>query len=438
MQINIFDQTKYDEKLKELFVRFPSVQKQGFGGAYKPGLQHMMDFCAALGHPEESLRAVHVAGTNGKGSTASMITSALAACGHRTGLYTSPHILDFRERMRIVGQDGVTLVPKEWVWDFILRYEHTFDELDLSFFEITTGMAFKWFADEGVDRAVIEVGLGGRLDSTNVITPEVTVITSIGLDHCALLGDTRSLIAHEKAGIFKKNVPAVAGQLDDETRPVFEQDAAAAGCTITFAETGEPTLWDSREQMLPRMDLQGHWQEYNLRTALTALDIIEPGFPREEVQSALERTAARTDFHGRWEMISRCPDVLCDIGHNPPALKANFAQLQEYLDNGRYSSLTIVYGVMADKDLDGILPLMPHEASLVLVAPDTPRALPVGQLEERVLAYRSKAGLPVDNVRTAASVTDGIRLATSSAPIDGLVYIGGSTFVVSEAATYFE
>lgn len=436
--VKTFDETIYNDKLQELFVRFPSVQKQGFDGAYKPGLQHMRDFCEVLGHPETKFRSVHVAGTNGKGSVANMLASALAACDRRTGLYTSPHILDFRERMRIVDANGVRMVSKEWVWDFITRYEDTFNDLDLSFFEITTGMAFKWFADEGVDWAVIEVGLGGRLDSTNVITPEATVITSIGLDHCALLGDTRQLIAAEKAGIFKPGVPAVAGQLDDETAEVFKQKAEEVGCTLTFAPQTAPSLWDERAEILPLMDLQGQWQEYNLRTALTVIDIIEPTGSRDAIREAIIHTAARTDFHGRWEMLSREPDIICDIGHNPPALTVNFAQLRSYLSEGRYSSLTIVYGVMADKDLDGILPLIPSEASLVLVAPDTPRALPVGQLEARVLAFRETVGLPADRVRRATSVAEGISLAIASASPDSLIYIGGSTFVVSEATTYFD
>ena len=223
------NEAQYQHKLEELFVRFPSVQSSGFGDAYKPGLEHMEAFSALLGHPDRKFRTIHVAGTNGKGSVANMLASALAATGLRVGLYTSPHILDFRERMRILdpGSDSpARLIGKPEVWDFISRWEETFDTLELSFFEITTGMAFRWFADEKVDLAVIEVGLGGRLDSTNIITPEVSVITSIGLDHCAMLGDTREAIAGEKAGIFKPGVPAVVGTRDGQTAPVFEASAA--------------------------------------------------------------------------------------------------------------------------------------------------------------------------------------------------------------------
>ena len=206
---NCFDKA-YNDKLEAIFTRFPSVQKVPFGDAYKPGLDHMIRFAALLGDPQGNFRTIHVAGTNGKGSVANMLASALSSAGLKVVLYTSPHILDFRERMRIL--DPPSLVPKEYVYDFLCRYEKDMDELDLSFFEITTGLAFKWFSDEKVDVAVIETGLGGRLDSTNIIKPDLSVITSIALDHCALLGDTLEEIAGEKAGIFKQGVPALVGE----------------------------------------------------------------------------------------------------------------------------------------------------------------------------------------------------------------------------------
>jgi len=418
------NETDYQLKLEELFVRFPSVQKSGFGDAYKPGLAHMEAFNALLGHPDKDFRTIHVAGTNGKGSVANMLASALAATGLKVGLYTSPHILDFRERMRILdaGSDGpARLVRKQEVWDFISRWEETFDRLDLSFFEITTGMAFRWFADEKVDLAVIEVGLGGRLDSTNVITPEVSVITSIGLDHCAMLGDTRAAIAGEKAGIFKPGVPAVVGSRDAETAPVFEARAALVGCPLYFADADQrccsaessasakssaaslpapvvpggqgdcsaKSSASAKSSTIPlsavvsEMDLQGEWQAENLRTVLKVLEVMEIE-PTEVVLQAIEHTARRMEFHGRWEMLRRDPDILCDIGHNPPALARNFTQLQQYLDEGRYDRLIIVYGVMADKDLDGIIPLMPADAIYIAVAPDTPRAMKADVLFDKL------------------------------------------------------
>lgn len=476
MQKFDMNRKEYQHKLEELFVRFPSVQKTGFGEAYKPGLEHMEEFDALLGRPSSAFRTVHVAGTNGKGSVANMMASALAATGLKVGLYTSPHILDFRERMRIL--DGrsdrpVYLIGEQDVWDFITEEEEDFKRLDLSFFEITTGMAFWWFAKEKVDIAVIEVGLGGRLDSTNIITPEVAVVTSIGLDHCAQLGGTRAEIAGEKAGIFKPGVPAVVGTRDAETGPVFEARAAAVGCPLAFADENLSSSSPHRsfmETILNKMDLQGEWQAENLRTVLVALGFMGIGIS-DNVVSALEHTASRMDFHGRWEMLRRNPDVLCDIGHNPPALKRNFAQLEDYLADGRYDRLVIVYGVMADKDLDGILPLMPREATYIAVAPDTPRAM-----KADVLYGKLSAALP-GQVVFGSSVAEGLRIAfglavgpsaavcsasqashadpfrenaaESPQPIlhaigseseskrggKVLIYVGGSTFVVSEAVT---
>ena len=537
--------SEYQHKLERIFVRFPSVQNTGFGEAYKPGLAHMEEFDTRMGNPSKGFRSIHVAGTNGKGSVANMLASALAATGLKVGLYTSPHILDFRERMRILdGSTGepVYLISKDDVWDFLSRWEESFDELKLSFFEITTGMAFWWFAKEKVDVAVIEVGLGGRLDSTNIITPEASVVTSIGLDHCAQLGSTRAAIAGEKAGIFKPGVPAVVGTRDAETAPVFEAAASAADCPLIFAdgEQGDCSAFSSAfakcstipllssssesgtgsekllaragtqafqaqhlqkntdnsnkslgpenadsesgtgsekllaragtqafqamyrtgriEKLLEEMDLQGEWQAENLRTALTVLAVLGTE-PSEEVLQAIAHTAGRMDFHGRWELLQRDPDVLCDIGHNPPALARNFAQLEEYLRTGRYDRLIIVYGVMADKDLDGIIPLMPREADYITVAPDTPRSLKADILFEKL-----SAAFP-GRTFFGGSVASGIELALGLAadlglhlpgtgrrgasarsnrsqpevrlPIPNgckpLIYIGGSTFVVSEA-----
>ena len=216
-----FSEERYDEMLGRIFVRYPSVQNNTFSTAYKPGLQHMVDFCSVLGNPQDSYPTVHVAGTNGKGSVSNMIAASLMEVGYRVGLYTSPHIVDFRERMRVDGK----MVPKEWVYDFMTRNSETFSRLDLSFFEITTGMAFAWFAEQKVDVAIIEVGLGGLLDSTNIIRPILSIVTSIGLDHCDLLGNTLAEIATQKAGIFKEGVPALVGEVLPETRPVFERIA---------------------------------------------------------------------------------------------------------------------------------------------------------------------------------------------------------------------
>ena len=432
------DEELYNHKLEELFVRFPSVQNVGFNDAYKPGLAHMEAFNSELGHPDRAFRSIHVAGTNGKGSVANMTASALAATGLKVGLYTSPHIIDFRERMRATDENGrAFLISKEDVWQFICEWEESFDRLNLSFFEITTGMAFWWFAKQKVDVAVIEVGLGGRLDSTNIITPELAVVTSIGLDHCAMLGDTRAAIAGEKAGIFKQGVPAVVGSRDEETAPVFVSRAAEISCPLTFADEHPLAQWaDAAGSIASAMDLRGDYQAENLRTVLTVLDILRVK-DSPEVRDAIANTAERMDFRGRWDLVGEKPDIICDIGHNPPALARNFAQLEDYLARARYTRIIIVYGVMKDKDLDGIIPLMPLEAEYITVSPGTARAMDADVLYSRCLEGLTARGLAPEKVMRGGSVAEGLSLAMKLAggnPEKTLIYIGGSTFVVSEAA----
>ena len=402
---------QYNRLLEELYNRHPSVQNTGFtAGSYKPGLAGMERFDAALGHPSRQFRSIHVAGTNGKGSVSSMLAAALAATGLRVGLYTSPHLVDFRERIKLVGPDGWSMIPREDVFRFLTENELD----DLSFFEITTGLAFWWFAAQQVDVAVIEVGLGGRLDSTNILTPELAVVTSIGLDHCALLGATRGAIAAEKAGIFKPGVPALCGQRDDETAPVFEARASVVPCPLFFAEDFDVELFDT--------DLTGPCQPANLRTALAALELLGIGPDRE----ALAHTAARTGLRGRWERLCENPEVICDIGHNPPALEINFRRLRE---SGR--PLLIVFGIMADKDLEGIKPLMPRDAHYFLVAPQGERALPADRLAARLEGF---------DCTVCGDVQTGVRQALEAARNTPgcLLYIGGSNFVVAEAVGLFD
>ena len=450
-----FSESRYGALLEEIFQRFPSVQKTDFATAYKPGLAGMEAFCEALGHPERAFKSIHVAGTNGKGSVSSLLASALAGVGIRTGLYTSPHLVDFRERARIVAGDSFELIPKDYVFDFLTTWKPYFVEHDLSFFEITTGLAFKWFADAGVDAAVIEAGLGGRLDSTNVLTPELALVTTIGLDHCALLGNTLEAIAGEKAGIFKPGVPALVGESDPETDPVFDEKAWML-CPLTYADKIRPSLWHRRQDILKKMDLQADVQEKNLRTVFAAVDILKqiPGFKAladtEGVLAGLAGAARRTGFRGRWERLSELPFVICDIGHNPQALQYNFAQLRRYVEEGRCSSLIIVYGIMADKDLDGILPLMPADATYIFTAPQTARALPAGELLKRYTAFQggrpSLRTYAADSVRQAVQMALQLaqtlsqqtnRSASASKPVPPLVFIGGSAFVVAEALPLF-
>ena len=462
-----YSEKLYKDKLEAIFTRFPSVQKVPFGDAYKPGLDHMEKFAALLGNPQEKYRTIHVAGTNGKGSVANMIASALSSAGLKVGLYTSPHIIDFRERARILlpsaaapsgslrfvpypgkcPPEGLpteepvepSLVPEEYVFDFLCRYEADMDELDLSFFEITTGLAFKWFADENVDVAVIEVGLGGRLDSTNIITPDLAIVTSIALDHCALLGDTLEDIAGEKAGIFKPGVPALVGEYLPETRPVFEKQASEVECPLTFAQDAELSMGGLIPEILENMDLKGKYQEKNLRTVLAAIDILarNPFYSKlsdqDAVADAICHTASRAGFHGRWEMVRKDPMIIADLGHNPAALKENFAQLEVMMASGEYSSLIIIYAVMADKDLDGIMPLMPEGATYVLTGLESKRALPVGELTRKMETFLEEAGKSFKIVETG-SVKEAISAALSlDMDRNPLIFIGGSTYLLSEA-----
>lgn len=467
-----YSEAAYAAMTERIFERFPSFQKVG-GQAYKPGIDNMLFFDSLAGHPHSKYTTVHIAGTNGKGSVSNIIASVLAASGLRTGLYTSPHILDFRERMRILdgrsGVEQVEYIEKKEVWDFVGRWESTFDHLGLSFFEITTMMAFDWFASREVDIAVIETGLGGRFDSTNIIAPALSIITNIGLDHCDMLGNTLGEIAFEKAGIIKPGTPAVVGESDPETDPVFERkvlytnlaDAVYMGdrkrimSLLTFADRTVPTLWERKDGILKRMDLQGSYQEKNLRTVLASLDVLASGqvtagcpvlaplarlSPEAEIR-AIEHTAGRMDFHGRWEKLGDSPLVIADIGHNAHGLRYNFSQLETCLRNGACTDLIVVYGIVADKDLDTILPLMPQDAFYIFTNSSGKRALPAGKLLERYLDFRAgsdsgtvraeSVGNVADAVSEALSVAEKIIAAEAGAK--PLVYIGGSTFVVSEA-----
>lgn len=413
----VYSEEAYERRIEALFEKHQSVQNVGFSGAaYKPGLEAMERLDSVLGSPSSRIRTIHVAGTNGKGSVSSMLAACLSASGLRVGLYTSPHLVDFRERMRIIDEG---MISRQEVWDFLEEYDAQLD--GLSFFEVTTGMAFKWFADREVDVAVIEVGLGGRLDSTNIITPELSIITSIGLDHCAILGDTREAIAAEKAGIFKPGVPALVGFTDEETAPVFDRIAAQQHCPLFYADDFDTELPAGIE-----LDLKGPCQDLNIRTVLASLELLDIVPDSYALSHVIELSGLR----GRWERISEDPEMVCDIGHNPPALKINFARLSA-LDR----PVVIVYGIMADKDLASISALMPSSARYVLCAPATSRSMRVGDLRETLAALR-----PDLDICSAETVSEAVDIARRYALEDPrtLIYIGGSTFVVSEAVQYIE
>ena len=495
----IFSEERYEEMIEKLFVRFPSFQKSG-SSAYKPGIANMEFFDQLAGHPHRNYKIIHVAGTNGKGSVSNMLASVLAAQGFKVGLYTSPHILDFRERMRVISEEGgqlSRLVSKEYIWDFVNSWQDTFDHLDMSFFEITTSIALSWFAHEEADFVVLETGLGGRLDSTNIVTPVLSVITNIGLDHCDLLGNTLPEIAFEKAGIIKPKVPVVIGESHPETDPVFERKVlytnlpesefmgsrTAIMSLLIFADKIEPEHWDRHDEILAEMDLQGSYQHKNLRTVLAVLGVLQhhtlsatqapshcvgpdrsccrrlfaakvrwtvcpvahdpyPGVRKclfhqtgYDFIEALVNTAKRTDFHGRWEKLSDNPYMICDIGHNEHGLRHNFAQLSKMIAEGERSKLIIVYGSVADKDVDSVIHLFPEDAVYVFTQADSHRALPAEKIEAKYLAHCSESGRQPCPFHCVPRVADAVALAYTLAGKEDnpIIYIGGSTYVVSEA-----
>ena len=449
----IFSEKAYDEMIGKLFVRFPSFQKTG-ASAYKPGIGNMEFFDQLAGHPHRQYKTIHIAGTNGKGSVSNMLASVLAAQGLKVGLYTSPHILDFRERIRVIsGDEPFRLISKEEVWSFVMQWQETFDHLDMSFFEITTSMALTWFARQEVDVVVLETGLGGRLDSTNIVNPVLSVITNIGLDHCDMLGETLPEIAFEKAGIIKPKVPVVIGESHPETDAVFERKVlytnlpeplfmgsrTAIMSLLTFADKVEPELWAQHEDILQKMDLQGEYQRKNLRTVLAALDVL--GAKGNFVREALIRTAERTGFRGRWEKLSDNPYVICDIGHNEHGLKYNFAHLERMKSEGRCTDLIMVYGSVADKDVDSVIHLMPKDAIYVFTQAQGKRALPAENIRDRYLTFCEENSRSIDRVHCAGTVVEAMNLAyeiaagivAADADARPLIYVGGSTYVVSEA-----
>jgi dihydrofolate synthase/folylpolyglutamate synthase len=460
----IFTEENYAEMIQKLFHRFPSFQKAG-AGAYKPGIANMEFADQLMGHPHRKYRIIHVAGTNGKGSVSNMLASVLAACGMKVGLYTSPHILDFRERMRVVSDTGYELIPELDVWNFVQQWQDTFDHLDMSFFEITTTMALDWFARKEVDLVVLETGLGGRLDSTNIVSPVMSVITNIGLDHCDMLGGTLPEIAFEKAGIIKPKSPVVIGESHPEIDAVFERkvlytnlpeaefmgNRAAIMSLLTFADKAEPSMWQEHEGLLARMDLRGSYQQKNLRTVLAALDVLSKteaalaaaiAQDRMKVLDALVHTASRTGFAGRWQKLSDHPYVICDIGHNGHGLKYNFAQLAQMKREGECSHIIIVYGSVADKDVDAALELMPEDIVCIFTQAQGKRAMPAEQVKEKYLNFCAGAARPEGEVHVAGTVLEAVRKAMlAAADIKAadpqarpLIYIGGSTYVVAEAA----
>lgn len=402
----------YERTLAYLYARLPLFSRIG-KAAYKADLSNTLALMDLLGHPERGLKCVHVAGTNGKGSTSHMLASVLQEAGLRTGLHTSPHLKDLRERIRIDGRP----VPKEALVDFVERYRDRFEPIDASFFEWSVAFTFHWFREQRVDIAVIETGLGGRLDSTNVVTPDVSIITNIGWDHADLLGGTLEAIAAEKAGIIKPGVPVVIGEAREAIAALFRKKAGAVGAPIHFVD---------QEASLPyTLDLAGPHQERNARTALAALRLLQQGgwpVTEEHIARGLARTCANTGFAGRWQTIGQDPLTIVDVGHNEDGIRV----VNDMLGRTPHQHLHVVLGTVNDKDVTRMLAQLPRNATYYFCKADIPRGLDAKELLDRAW-QAGLAGEAYPSVRTALDA------ARSAARADDLVLVTGSVFVVAEA-----
>ncbi len=437
----------YEETLAYLYASQPAFHLVG-AAAYKPGLENTYRLMEHLGNPHLHFRSVHIAGTNGKGSTSHLIAASLQAAGLKVGLYTSPHLVDFRERIRLNGQ----MIPEQYVVDFVAQNEEFLEEVHPSFFETTMALAFAYFADMQVDVAVIEVGLGGRLDSTNIITPMLSVITNIGFDHTEFLGDTLPKIASEKAGIIKAGVPCVVGESDPETAPVFLQKAAECGILGDGLETTDCRIWFAdqcgylhRCRMRDATDCQLHgiYQEKNTQTAYVALRVLQNyseiggHITTAAIRQGFAEVCTMTGLRGRWETVAKEPLTICDTGHNSHGLRYVAEQL-ERLQAEKKCTLHIVFGMVSDKDVDVVMHLLPTtrvidgkrlEVKYCFVQPETHRAIPAGEMLSRWQNIH-----PEDTCAEAIpNIGEALQKVQSVANQEDIIFIGGSNYVVGAA-----
>lgn len=411
----------YEETIEYLFCAAPLFQQLG-AGAYKEGLQTTLMLDEHFGHPHRKFRTIHIAGTNGKGSCSHTIAAVLQSAGYKVGLYTSPHLVDFRERIRVNGQ----MISKEKVVGFVERERSFFEPLHPSFFELTTALAFSHFAEEDVDVAVIEVGLGGRLDCTNIICPELSIVTNISFDHIGFLGDSLPKIAAEKAGIIKTGVPVVIGETHLETAPVFRQKATEVGTRIVFAdEENLSILFDSVVN-----SLHGACQRKNQRTILTALSLLQEigsfHFTADDVRRGFAEVVQMTGLRGRWEKLSTAPLVICDTGHNVGGWQYIVPQLKE-VANGR--RLRMVFGMVNDKDITTVLKMLPKDAEYYFCQASVKRALEA----EKIASQAAEFGL---KGYVEGRVDEAYQHALHDAMKDDVIFVGGSSFVVADLLTF--
>ena len=424
----------YQQTINYLFTRLPMFSRIG-AAAIRKDLTNTYSLCKELGNPHTKFKSVHIAGTNGKGSTSHMLASILQKAGYKTGLYTSPHLHDFRERIRING----VMIPEESVIDFTQRVQPLIDIIEPSFFEITVVMAFDYFAREKVDIAIVEVGLGGRLDSTNVITPELSVITNIGFDHMNLLGNTLEAIAGEKAGIIKNNIPVVIGEYLPETKPVFEKIATEHSAPIYFSGTQRYVSdWTyeknhstvsvvnkkTDEHEIYELDLPGYYQNKNLLTVLESVQQLQHkgwNITRQQVKDGLSQAKKLTGLHGRWELIHTRPDIILDVAHNEDGIK----QLLIQLEMADHHQLHLIIGMVKDKEVEKVLALLPREAIYYFTQAQIPRALDKDKLSSMALATGLKG-------KSYSNVSAAMKAAQSNAHADDLILVCGSVFIVAE------
>lgn len=431
----------YTETLDYLFSSMPSFQQVG-GDAYKPGLERIAEFCRSMGNPQRSYFVIHVAGTNGKGSVSNMLAAVLQQAGYQTGLFTSPHLTDFRERIRVNGE----MIPKQKVVNFVDRHKGEMERLQLSFFEMTTAMAFDYFAHSDVEVAVIETGLGGRLDATNVVQPLISVITNIGLEHTEYLGDSLPKIAREKGGIIKKCTPIIVGEKNSNYNLVLEEIASDLRSELIYANeafTLGECSYDGDKQVVTmtrtrdgypyqlRLDLLGEYQRQNLATVATVLDKLHEATPlsisRRAFVEGVREVSKLTAFRGRWQTLSQEPLIVCDTGHNEHGLAEVAKQLNARSNSGK---LICVMGFCSDKEFDRMLALMPSEAHYIFTQASIRRAASLEKMTEVATA------LALD-FEVAPTVEEAVAKAQLQLSKEDMLFIGGSTFVVAEALPLF-
>ena len=403
----------YSETIDYLYAQAPMFQQHG-AKAYKSGLETTLLLDTTFQHPHRAYKTIHVAGTNGKGSTSHLLASVLQSAGYQVGLYTSPHLRDFRERIRVNGQ----MISEQAVVNFVETNKALIEELKPSFFELTTALAFQYFEQQRVDIAVIEVGLGGRLDCTNIIQPELSIITNISSDHTDILGDTLELIAAEKAGIIKEKTPIIIGETQPESAPIFGRVAASLNAPIVFADK------QYAENELPNCALKGFYQEKNRRTVLAALNELQHQGLRiteEFIQQGFLEVVERTGLQGRWQVVSENPTIICDTGHNEEGIRLIVKQLEQQT----FERLHIVFGMVSDKKTDQILGLLPKNAVYYFTKAQIPRAL-----DEKILQAQA-AGFGLTGT-SYASVNEALKAAKNNASARDFIFVGGSNFVVAE------